>query len=180
MKPIILDLQLQNSDEVIKDVMTSSVFFGRNREAYVELQRIVKGLTDAGFTVVRQKIETVPWHPAAPSRNNVNPAMPPHCYFECHFAVQLSSDEERKALEKLAHETLKCHLSKNVFKRHPDGRYTVMMTYRNYEKLYEDVQEEVETIKAQLAENNFQLGKSLIEFSLFDTKVSHDARWLAS
>lgn len=177
-KPIFLDLQLQSSEETLKDVMTSSVFFGKNSEAYQELQRIVKGLTDRGLHVVRQKIETVPWHPAAPSRSNRTPVMPPHCYFECHFAVLVSSEESREKLEHLAHFHLGCHLSKNVFKRLNNGRYTMMMTYRNYHKVYEDVQEDVSRIKAQLKANDFELDKSLIEFSIFDTKVSHDTRWV--
>jgi hypothetical protein len=44
--------------------------------------------------------------------------------------------------------------------------------------LYETVQESVANIKAQLLDAGFILDKDLIEFSLFDSKVSHDAAWL--
>lgn len=50
----------------LKDVMTSSKHFGDNRSAYEEANRIANKLTSFGYKVVRKKIETVPWHPAAP------------------------------------------------------------------------------------------------------------------
>ena len=178
MKPIVLDLQ-QRNEGVIKDVMTSSVFFGKNSEAYAELQRISQGLAAAGFTVVRRKIETVPWHPAAPSKQHANPVMPPSCYFECHFSVRLTSAEQQYQLSTIAADC-QCHLSRNVFKRHDDGTATVMLTYRSYEDLYETVQDTVASIKARLLAEGFALDKDLIEFSLFDSKVTHDAAWLAS
>jgi len=53
-----------------------------------------------------------------------------------------------------------------------------MLTYRSYTDLYETVQESVANIKAQLLDAGFILDKDLIEFSLFDSKVSHDADWL--
>jgi hypothetical protein len=49
--------------------MTSSKHFGDNRSAYDESLRIVNELKDYGYKVVRSKIESVPWHPAAPRYN---------------------------------------------------------------------------------------------------------------
>ncbi len=176
-KPIVLDLHTRDAG-VIKDVMTSSVFFGRNAEALTELERIASGLQAAGLTVIRKKIETVPWHPAAPSRMHASPVMPKDCYFECHFGVKVQDDEANMAhLRQLARE-LNCHLSKNVFKRHEQGDVTVMMTYRAYSGVYEDVKERVEYIARQVRSEGFGVEKELIEFSLYDTKVHHDAGWL--
>lgn len=176
-KPIVLDLHTRN-DGVIKDVMTSSVFFGRNAEALAQLERISAGLQREGLRVVRKKIETVPWHPAAPSRMHANPVMPKDCYFECHFAVKTLNDQPHmNQLAALAKE-LKCHLSKNVFKRHDEGHVTVMVTYRTYTDVYEDVKERVHYIARQLKSEGFGVEKELVEFSLYDTKVHHDAEWL--
>lgn len=176
-KPIVLDLHTRD-DGVIKDVMTSSVFFGRNAEALAQLERVSAGLQEAGLKVVRKKIETVPWHPAAPSRMHANPMMPKDCYFECHFAVKTLDDRPHMdQLAALAKE-LKCHLSKNVFKRHEEGKVTVMMTYRTYTGVYEDVKERVQYIARQLKGEGFGVDKELIEFSLYDTKVHHDTEWL--
>ena len=69
-------LDLQRDQIVIKDVMTSSVFMGNNTGAYQEMKRISNGLWAAGFEILREKIETVPWHPAAPSSTNRSIIMP--------------------------------------------------------------------------------------------------------
>jgi hypothetical protein len=176
-KPIILDLQLQ-SQGVIKDVMTSSVFFGKNNtEALEELNRIADGLSRAGFDVVRRKIETVPWHPAAPSKKHANPKMPKDAYFECHLNVRLEDPLRRAELEAIAHGH-DCHLSRNTFKKLADGTSTVMMTLRRYSGTSEEVQELVAGIRAHIEEEGFAVEKEIVEFSLFDSKVSHDAEWI--
>ena len=175
-KPIVLALQ-RHQNGPIRDVMTSSVCFGQNSDAYQEMQRIAAGLADAGFKVVRRKIETVPWHPAAPSKSSSNQAMPAACYFECHLAVRVQDETEQARLGALAHAE-GCHLSRNAFKTYEDGSATVMMTYRTYEGVYEDVQARVAELKAILTANAFPVDKEVIEFSLFDSKVTHDAAWL--
>jgi phosphoribosyl-ATP pyrophosphohydrolase len=176
-KPIILDLQLQ-SQGVIKDVMTSSVYFGKNNtDALAELNRIADGLTRAGFEVVRRKIETVPWHPAAPSQKHANPVMPKDAYFECHLNVRLENPERRQELEALAHYN-DCHLSRNTFKRLANGTSTVMMTLRRYKGTSEEVQDTISHIKGQLETSGFPVEKEIVEFSLYDSKVTHDAEWI--
>lgn len=174
-KPILLDLHLKG-DKVLKDLMTSSTFMGNNREAFEEMKRITAGLVGAGYTVVREKIETIPWHPAAPSRAHENPTMPPNCYFESHLNI-LCTEEKLKLLKSIA-ETHQARRSSNVFKRFDDGTFTIMVTYRNYETVYEDFKSKLEEIKKDLRENAFEVEKEIVEFSVFDTKISHDAAWI--
>jgi hypothetical protein len=174
-KPILLDLHIQG-DKPIKDLMTSSVYMGDNRGAYEELQRISKGLRKAGFEVVREKIETIPWHPAAPSRAHERTAMPPNCYFECHLAVLCTEDTEELLTEVAGLSS--AHKSRNVFKRYGDGTYTVMVTLRHYDGFYECFEKKVEELKLALTNREFEVAKEIIEFSIFDTKVSHDAAWI--
>ena len=57
-KPIVLDLE----NDGMKDAMTSSHHFGDNRSAYTECMRIASHLEHCGMEVLREKIETVPWH----------------------------------------------------------------------------------------------------------------------
>ena len=64
-KPIVIDLEI-NDGSIIKDIMTSSKHFGDNRSAYEESERICSELRKYGYKVLRNKIESVPWHPAAP------------------------------------------------------------------------------------------------------------------
>lgn len=174
-KPILLDLHLQGG-KTMKDLMTSSSFMGNNREAFEEMKRIANGLSALGYTVIREKIETIPWHPAAPSRAHENPTMPPNCYFESHLNV-LCTQNRLKQLKQIA-ELHEARRSSNVFKRFDDGTFTIMVTYRNYETVYEDFKSKLEEIKKDLKENGFELEKEIVEFSVFDTKVSHDTAWI--
>lgn len=178
-KPVFLDLEL-NDSQVIKDLMTSSVFMGNNGEAIREVERIAVGLREKGFDVVRRKVETVPWHPAAPSNEHANPVMPKDCYFECHFAIRVN-DERRAELaaliDRIAPDYGRLHLSKNIFKKSDDGEYILMSTYRRYEGVYEDFKANVDAIKAELIKQ-FEVDKTIVEFSVYDTKVKHDQKWL--
>jgi len=175
-KPIVIDLQNKEGTSVLEDVMTSSVHLGTNSSAHAEMMRISKAMRDAGLSVVREKIETVPWHPAAPSRGHAKPAMPKDCYFESHLAVRTTEDR-LPALRKAA-EDQDMHLSRNVFKRLPEGELVVMTTYRKYDGVQEDFEQEANFRAKGLEGLGFQVDKVIIEFSVFDTKVSHDASWL--
>ncbi len=63
-KPIILDLYTSDGG-VIKDVMTSSKVVGNSLDAAIETRRISASFKAYGYTVLREKIETAPWHPAS-------------------------------------------------------------------------------------------------------------------
>lgn len=182
-KPILLDLQDRDGGVVMPDMMTSSKHLGDNTTALDEVARISAGLRAADFTVIREKIETVPWHPSAPRRRFdadgtrlPDPPMPKDCYFECHFGV-LTSPERMDELGTLAR-SLDCHRSRNIFKRHSEDCVTVMLTHRKYEGCYEDFKERVAAIETALASAKFETEKTIIEFSLWDTRVSHDSAWL--
>lgn len=173
-KPILLDLHTSQG-RIVQDVMTSSKVFGTNTNAYHEMQYISDNLQRSGYKVVREKIETVPWHPAAPQdRDDV---MPPNCYFESHLPVTLKSERDREKLAELCKEH-DLHLSRNVFKKHEDGSSTIMATYRLYEGYYDyfDLQAH---LKAQyLIAAEFEVGDIITEFSIYDTKLSHDFSWM--
>jgi NTP pyrophosphatase (non-canonical NTP hydrolase) len=175
-KPIVLDLQTKDGKHVFEDVMSSSVHLGNNRSAYEEMTRISNALSFVG-TVVREKIETVPWHPAAPSDEHMNPVMPTDCYFECHLGVNIKNDTEYNDIKCIA-SMCDAHLSRNIFKKHDDGSSTVMVTYRKYEGTYEDFQKGMAWLKLEIDRTECEIEKTIIEFSIYDTRVSHDAEWL--
>ncbi len=176
-KPIILALQAKSS--VIKDVMTSSNFMGNNREALEEMARISHGLKKAGFEVLREKIETVPWHPAAPSREFARHVMPPHCYFESHLGIKMThGDDDAEMRLKHFCKVHNLHLSKNAFKELSGGQYVIMATYRVYDGVSEDFKQQVERLHEKLLSARFDVEKLIIEFSIYDTKISHDSEWL--
>jgi len=172
-KPIVLDLE-NSGKSVMKDVMTSSHHFGTNTSAYYEATRIRVILEMNGFIVVRTKIETVPWHPAAPQ--SVNEVMPKDCHFEAHISC-IITEKQVDDLTFLA----KCndaHISRNFFKKLDGDKFVNMITLRKYDCDYPSFIEYVESLKEVLTYNHFEYEKVITEFSIYDTKVSHDFLWL--
>jgi NTP pyrophosphatase (non-canonical NTP hydrolase) len=175
-KPIVLDLQ-NGSDVVMQDVMTSSKHLGDNQSAMDETTNISNFLKSKGYNVVREKIESVPFHPSAPRDFDKKPKMPKDCYFESHIGIKINDESELETLKRVADKN-DCHLSKNFFKKNEDGSYVIMMTYRNYKDTLERFQYDVETLKHILDHEMFKYEKVIVEFSVYDSKVSHDSEWL--
>lgn len=184
-KPIFLALQDNAGATVLRDVMTSSVVMGENKDALAELDRICAGLEATGYSVVRRKIESVPWHPAAPSGINGVSAMPAGGYFESHLNVLISASSEESAsvlraqLNGIAKEH-SAHFSKNVFKAISPLEFTSMMTLRCYSGTREDFDIKRDALVQRLQAANFKLEKVISEFSLYDSKTTHDTAWLRS
>ncbi len=175
-KPIVLDLQKEQ--EIVKDFMTSSNFFGDNRGAYEKLMEISDFLKNKGYTVLREKIETIPWHPAAPRKAYKDSAMPKNCYFESHISVVVKDTTEIK--DRLAVIAKRCdaHLSKNFFKKLNDNEFINMVTLRDYKCNYEDFLLKLNKLKEMLYYNEFKFEKEIVEFAIYDTKISHDFNWI--
>lgn len=175
-KPIVLDLQ-NGSETVMQDVMTSSKHFGDNKSSMEDTVKISNFLKSKGYNVVREKIESVPYHPSAPRDFDKNPTMPKDCYFESHIGVKISNDSDYDLLHYIS-TTKECHLSKNFFKKNDDGSCVVMMTYRKYDGTLEEFEYIIENLKQVLNEAGFNFEKVIVEFSVYDSKVSHDSEWL--
>lgn len=178
-KPLLLDLQNNSGNNVLFDLMTSQVHVGINTSAYAAMRDTSRQLTEFGFNVIREKIETVPWHPAAPSSNDTDPLMPPNCYFESHIAV-ICSEKRLDSLRILVGNWQKCHLSKSIFKKMPDGTVKIMITYREYDSTYERFKVNLDNYFQIILGAGFEAETPIVEFSVFDSKVSHDAAWINS
>ena len=199
-KPIVIDLEMKDKSSM-KDVMTSSKFFGDNRTAYEESERIANRLKEMGYDVVRNKIETVPWHPAAPQDKDKDHPLwhgepiPNGCYFESHIGV-LVTKETKPDLEELVdflNESIfelsgTAKLSKNFFKKTEDGRFVNMLTYRSNMANAKEFEAEVRAIEGIISGKNgwsmldgfrsFEYEKVEIEYAVYDTNVTHDAKWI--
>ena len=198
-KPIVIDLEI-NDGSILKDVMTSSKYFGDNRGAYDEANRISKELEKFGYRILRTKIETVPWHPNAPTINTGYP-IKNGCYFECHIGVLISPDQKEDLNKFVDDLNSGCteagiielggtaKLSQNFFKKSNDGsKFVNILTYRNSMDGYPKFKNEVDDIKYSLANwqgtlSAFENGgltfeKVEVEYAIYDTNVSHDAEWL--
>jgi hypothetical protein len=184
-KPIVIELQLENG--TLEDVMTSSKHFGDNRSAYEESERITNELAKIGYRVVRKKIETVPWHSAAPMIDGILP-IPNDCYFESHIGVVITPNEKKEldsfveGLNTGIEDTGSggvAKLSQNFFKKSKDGsKFVNMITYRNNLCGYETFKDEVELIKESLVSSGFFYEKVEVEYAIYDTNITHDDVWL--
>ncbi len=185
-KPIVIEFQLDSG--TLEDVMTSSKHFGDNRSAYEESERISNQLKEMGYKVIRKKIETVPWHSAAPIIDGVLP-IPNNCYFESHIGVTITP-EQKENLQNFVNflndsfEDSECggvaKLSQNFFKKSQDGsKFVNMITYRNNLCGYETFKEEVELIKLSLMSNEFEFEKVEIEYAIYDSNIHHDDIWIS-
>jgi NTP pyrophosphatase (non-canonical NTP hydrolase) len=187
-KPIVLDLEMKEGS--IKDIMTSSKHFGDNRSAYDESLRIVNELKDYGYKVVRSKIESVPWHPAAP-RYITGEVIPNNCYFESHIGIVIEPNEKEQLKEFVDGLNNGCteagiikltgvsKLSQNFFKKSKDGsKFVNMLTYRDNMTCKEDFEHAVDLIKWSLTECDFEFEKVEVEYAIYDTNTKHDSKWI--
>ena len=156
-KPIVLDLHV-NATDSIKDIMTSSVFFGPSSEAFNQMQKIRNSLFDNGYNVVRGKIEVAPWHPAVPNEINKFKHEDKR-YFESHIEVYVdNTPASETSLEDLyrSMEGNDVYISKNYFKRDGDVS-TIMLTYRKYDGTLEKFKNELAELRSLITNSGFVL-----------------------
>jgi NTP pyrophosphatase (non-canonical NTP hydrolase) len=170
-KPVYLKLlsPTGSSDEL----MTESRVFGSNRDAYVELKRVSLDLRNAGFEVIREKIETVPWHPGAPRENGSVENMPENNYFEAHFSYDIPKDRGLNLLVNSGY-----NLAISILKSN-DETDRVLLTVRSSDGDYEK-------FKILVGRQKYSIWRligidprsELHEYSIFDTNISHDIGWI--
>lgn len=171
-KPIILELQTKES--ILLDVMTSHTKRLENDDqAYQELSRVVSLLKDAGYSVVREKIEADYTHPMVPI-NKSDLSADPQRYLESHLNIKIHGDDD----------PLKCllfplgfHVSRNVFKKMDDG-YIIMATFRSHDMTLSEFTRYLSKSIVLLRENKFEIEKEIVEYAIYDSNVRWDSEWL--
>ena len=167
-KPIVLDLYHDDVTDI--QVTTSSVIFGSLDDAIIKMKELVERTEKHGAKVIREKIETVPWHPAITEKNELKGK-----YFESHLPLFFNSKKELDEFR------VKCpflHISKNTSKPDINGCIKVFMTHRS-------------APGGTLREHNFELmgfaflldsphraGKIITEYAVLDSNEELDAKWL--
>ena len=175
LKPIVIELE-KNSSIVMNDVMTSSVHYGDNNTAMSKPYSIANNMKREDYNVTRVKIETIPWHPAAPSSEDKVFVMPDDSYFESHIRI-VTKKVRKFELEAIA-KNYSAHISRNYFKKINDDEYIIMMTLRSTTDTREGFKERVEELKSIISEYGFLVDKTEIEFAVHDSNVKHDIEWL--
>jgi hypothetical protein len=172
-KPIVLDLQKQDGGS-IQDVMTSSKVTGNDETAWQHMYDVSWHLQSKGFDVVREKIETVPWHPKAAVHDENSKTG----YFEAHFPILVAPVflNDLKIMAK----NYGLHMSKNPLKVRSDGGIIQMLTLRKnmsidyFKNWYEAALNWIDGPKFHIIEI------PETEYALYDSNVDHDAEWVHS
>lgn len=164
-------LDLLNAEGVVikKELMTASKIIGNNSSSYAELTRVKEILQSKGFKPSREKIETVPWHPAA-SKSNMADG---DAYFECHFNLIVPSPDKKEEFLSLCKE-LGIVLSVNNNKNLCGTRYLATIRHKNKGWVEHVVSESKSTLRL------YNPHDFMMEYALYDTDVSHDSSWIKS
>jgi NTP pyrophosphatase (non-canonical NTP hydrolase) len=167
-KPIILDLY--TTEVVIPDIMTSSKFQGSTTEVMRYTRDLATNLRSMGHDVVREKIETVPWHPAAAIKKIGDDR-----YFEAHIAFR-NPDKDKLDIFCKEHDI---HLSRNTMKK--DTNSVLMGTYRVAAKHTspEDFVIRINNMCDLAEAQGFYIDRPHTEYSLYDDNQTHDKEWIA-
>lgn len=169
-KPIILDLY--NDQEVIADIMTSSKFVGTTTSAMRYCRDLAQSLRELGHEVVREKIETVPWHPAARIKDHHDDR-----YFEAHLAFVNPDMDDLSEFSK----THNIHMSRNTMKK--DSRSVLMGTYRisAQSTTPEDFIQHIDDLCLSAQDIGLVISsRPHTEYSLYDDNQRHDSDWINS
>ena len=182
-KAIVLDLK-----DGVQDMMTSSVAMTDNVGAYTEMVRVRDYIISQGFNVVREKIETVPWHPAAPFDDYTE--INDNRYFESHISIIVNATERERLIEYCGLLLPDLHLSKNIFKKLNDTDFIQMATLRSSNTVYSRDIRTFVTFDAYLTSIIEDLSsvsflregailKKVVEYAIYDTNIAHDISWLS-
>lgn len=160
------------------DAMTSCIHYGDNSSATKELERISGVLRAGGVHVIREKIESAPWHPLAP----LGSVMPEGCYWEAHIGVELNGGptntyaEQRASLDRVAG-SCSGKISFNDKKIFSATHQVVMMSLRSYVMNRDQFDELVASALKGLSDAGLVHFKPAIEFAIHDTNPQHDYKW---
>lgn len=170
-KAVVLDLHT-HTHGIINDVMTSSKITGDNRMVIDEVDRITYELEDKGYVVVRQKVETVPWHPNTfADRTEDN-------YFESHIPVTISTDKVESLYWLCKQRHPGAHVSRNALKEFMNDTAIYMVTLRHKDDDLSTFKARVERLKIDIEEAGHQTSaKDIIEWAIYDNNIKHDSNW---
>lgn len=156
--------------------MTCTRVPGPFEDALREAARLREALTLAGFEVRRVKIEAAPWNAGVPVSDAEAATEPMGRYFEHHVRLILGSDDDLTPLQRVCQEHA-AHLSRNPFKRRPDGRETRFVTVRLSGLGRERVEQRVQELHHDLRQQGFELESDVTEYCVYDDARNLDHGW---
>jgi hypothetical protein len=166
--------ELPGGGEVV-DLLTGSTLRGTTSQAYRKLGFVAGSLQASGIDVVREKIETVPEHPLAPTSLDVETTE--GGYFEAHFTIPDFDGLHERRLLRYRGEAF--YLSTTDSKRANGLLFATMRDYHTTaEEFVARINAIYEAIAPQLINEPFDFKKPVVEFALFDSNPNHDIDWV--
>jgi hypothetical protein len=166
-KLVILDLYTNGKSH--QQVTTSSTIEGNLTDLVIEADRLKTALTKHGYSIIREKYETV-------TQNPIIEKSLAFSYIESHISF-LVNDDELKSLHQLVldHDM---KLSKNTLKHNVDGIHKIMGTLRTYTSSLDFHNERLASTLQYV--NRYKIKKYITEFAFYDSNTALDDDWLSN
>jgi effector-binding domain-containing protein len=172
-KPILIELP---KGDVAIQLMTSSIHRGEIKDTFQEVKRLAQKLEDHGFSVTRMKIEAAPTNSGIPLTSDEAASFPSDNYYEHHLKVLLAPGESMDELRKVCRQS-QAHLSRNAFKKHPDGKSEQFITLRCYGDGLQEAEARFSSLISEVKIAGIEVLKQITEYCLFDDNISVDGNW---
>ncbi|WP_371502396.1 hypothetical protein OG871_35250 [Kitasatospora sp. NBC_00374] len=150
---------------------------GSYGEVAASTRRTARRMAGAGFTVLRVKIESVPWAEGVPQSDADAVRLGPERYFEHHVKLLLGPSERTDGLADLAVRH-GAHLSRNARRVRPDGLRERFVTQRCRLVGLAAAGRRLDALLADLTADGRRIASVEREFVALDSDETLDAGWI--
>ncbi|WP_186319306.1 hypothetical protein [Streptomyces sp. SAJ15] len=134
-------------------------------------------LREAGWAVVRTKVEAAPWARGVPGRDTEGVALGPGYYFEHHIKLLLEPGTDTTATAAVA-DRHAAHLSRNARRIREDGRAERFVTQRCRLVGRDTAGRRLAALTAELGALGHEMVSVEREFVVYDSDETLDAGWI--
>jgi hypothetical protein len=157
--------------------MTACYHHGAIGAVLDEVASQCRALREAGFPLVRLKLEAVASAQGVPEGDDEAARLPRANYFEMHVKLSLPASMNLDPLRVLC-ERHGARLSRNAFKSEADGRSERFVTLRVYRAGRRTALDRLEALERDLIGAGFSVVHRQREYTIFDSAEILDAGWL--
>ncbi|MFI9236292.1 hypothetical protein [Streptomyces sp. NPDC053079] len=143
-----------------------------------DVERGARALRDAGFEVVRAKVEAAPWAEGVPESDEAAVALGARYYFEHHIKLLLPPGADAAPLAELASGHC-AHLSRNARRVRADGRAERFVTQRCRMVGRRTAGARLDALTAAIRAAGYEMASAEREFVVYDSDASLDAGWIS-
>jgi hypothetical protein len=157
--------------------MTARYHHGAIDPVLDEVGAQCRALRDAGFALVRVKLEAVATNEGVPDTDEEAAHAPVANYFEFYVKLLLPADADSVALRNCCRRH-GARLSRNALKTEADGRSERFITLRLYGVGRRTALARLEALETDLAAAGFVIANRQKEYTIFDSAQRLDAGWI--